>query len=137
MIGIPVDLRLVSGAAAIHDIGKYGCRENEVRRIPYLHYYYTDIWCKENGLSAIGHIAANHPHGIWNWKICLWSLLILIYADFRVKSSGKDANGKEIMTFYDLASSFQVILNKLDNVDDAKEKRYRHVYSDWKILKII
>ncbi len=129
VIGIPVDLRLVSGAAAIHDIGKYGCRENEVRRIPYLHYYYTDIWCKENGLSAIGHIAANHS----TWDLELENLpvesLILIYADFRVKSSGKDANGKEIMTFYDLASSFQVILNKLDNVDDAKEKRYRHVYS--------
>lgn len=127
--GVPVDLRLVSGAAAIHDIGKYGCRENEVRRIPYLHYYYTDTWCKAHNLSAIGHIAANHS----TWDLELENLpvesLVLIYADFRVKSSGRDAQGKEIMTFYDLASSFQVILDKLDNVDAAKEKRYRHVYS--------
>ena len=36
--GVPVDLGLISGAAAGHDIGKYGCRDSEVRRIPYLHY---------------------------------------------------------------------------------------------------
>ena len=40
---VPVDLGLVSGAAAGHDIGKYGCRKSEEKRIPYLHYYYTDL----------------------------------------------------------------------------------------------
>ena len=34
--GIPVDLALVSGSAAGHDIGKFGCRP--VERVPYLHY---------------------------------------------------------------------------------------------------
>ena len=38
--GVPVDLALISGAAAGHDIGKYGCRKHEEKRIPYLHYYY-------------------------------------------------------------------------------------------------
>ena len=127
--GIPVDLPLISGAAAAHDIGKYGCRENEVRRIPYLHYYYTDLWCRVHELPNIGHIAANHS----TWDLELENLtvesLILIYADFRVKNNGYDEKGKEIMGFYSLASSFAVILNKLDNVDTAKENRYRHVYS--------
>ena len=58
--GVPIDLRLISGAAACHDIGKYGCKDSEVRRIPYLHYYYTDVWCRRNHLLTIGHVAANH-----------------------------------------------------------------------------
>lgn len=37
-----IDLGLMSGAAAGHDIGKFGCRPGE--RVPYLHYYYTDQW---------------------------------------------------------------------------------------------
>ncbi|NCC15650.1 MAG: hypothetical protein EOM28_04790 [Clostridia bacterium] len=125
---IPVDLGLISGAAAGHDIGKYGCKDNEAKRIPYLHYYYTDIWFKGNDLSDIGHIAANHS----TWDLELENLpaesLILIYADFRVKSKGFE-NGKEIMGIYSLEDSFRVILDKLDNVDKAKENRYRHVYS--------
>lgn len=126
--GVPVDLGLISAAAAGHDIGKYGCRDTEIKRIPYLHYYYTDIWFRRHGLSEIGHIAANHS----TWDLELENLpvesLILIYADFRVKNNGY-ANGREIMGFYSLAESFRVILSKLDNVDAAKERRYRHVYS--------
>ncbi len=125
---LPVDLGLISGAAAGHDIGKYGCKENEEKRIPYLHYYYTDIWFSQNELSDIGHIAANHS----TWDLELENLpvesLILIYADFRVKSKGYE-NGKEMMGMYSLKESFRVILDKLDNVDQAKENRYRHVYS--------
>ena len=128
---VPVDLGLISGAAAGHDIGKYGCKEEEVKRIPYLHYYYTDLWCKINLLPAIGHIAANHS----TWDLELEDLpiesLILIYADFRVKTKCWE-NGKEIMGFFSLEDSFQVILDKLDNVDDAKENRYRHVYAKLK-----
>ena len=33
---VPVDLPLISGAAVGHDIGKFGCRKNEERRVPYL-----------------------------------------------------------------------------------------------------
>ena len=39
---IPIDMALLSGAAAGHDLGKFGCSPGEARRIPYLHYYYTD-----------------------------------------------------------------------------------------------
>lgn len=126
--GVPVDLGLISGAAAGHDIGKYGCRDIEMKRIPYLHYYYTDLWFHKHDLQEIGHIAANHS----TWDLELENLpvesLILIYADFRVKNNGY-ANGREIMGFFSLEDSFRVILNKLDNVDAAKENRYRHVYS--------
>lgn len=34
--GVAVDVALVSGAAAGHDLGKFGCRPGE--RVPYLHY---------------------------------------------------------------------------------------------------
>ena len=125
---VPVDLGLVSGAAAGHDIGKYGCRKSEERRIPYLHYYYTDICFNRFQMPMIGHIAANHS----TWDLELENLsvesLILIYADFRVKSS-RSPRGGEIVHFYSLEESFQVILDKLDNVDAAKEHRYRKVYN--------
>ena len=53
---VPVDLALTSGAAFCHDIGKYGCKKNEEKRVPYLHYYYTDACCHRVGLNGIGHI---------------------------------------------------------------------------------
>ena len=85
--GVPVDLALVSGAAAGHDIGKYGCRKSEEKRIPYLHYYYTDLCYNRFHMPTIGHIAANHS----TWDLELENLsvesLLLIYADLRVKSS--------------------------------------------------
>ena len=125
---VPVDLGLVSGAAAGHDIGKYGCKKSEEKRIPYLHYYYTDLCFNRFSMPMIGHIAANHS----TWDLELDNLsaesLLLIYADFRVKSS-RDADGAELVHFYTLAESFDVILHKLDNVDAAKEHRYRKVYN--------
>ncbi len=125
---VPVDLGLVSGAAAGHDIGKYGCKKSEEKRIPYLHYYYTDLCFNRFSMPMIGHIAANHS----TWDLELDNLsaesLLLIYADFRVKSS-RNADGAEIVHFYTLAKSFDVILHKLDNVDAAKEHRYRKVYN--------
>lgn len=97
--GIPVDLLLISGVAAAHDISKYGCRETEVRRIPYLHYY-IDLCYKVHDLPNIGHIAANHS----TWDPELENLtvksLILIYADFRVKNNGYNEKGKKIREFY-------------------------------------
>ena len=128
---VPLDLGLVSGAAAGHDIGKYGCRKSEEKRIPYLHYYYTDITFNRFNMPMIGHIAANHS----TWDLELDNLsaesLLLIYADFRVKSS-RNEQGEEIVHFYTLEESFDVILSKLDNVDAAKEHRYRKVYNKLK-----
>lgn len=130
MMGKPVDLSLVSGAAITHDIGKFGCNKKEISRIPYLHYYYTDQFCKVHGLNQISHIASNHS--TWDLEIENLSAeaLLLIYADFRVKSKRKE--GVEIVCFYTLDEAFDVILSKLDNVDDAKEKRYRKVYAKLK-----
>ncbi|WP_324822655.1 hypothetical protein [Sinanaerobacter sp. ZZT-01] len=126
--GVAIDLSLVSGASAGHDIGKYGCKNAEVKRMPYLHYYYTDQWFKNYDMPAIGHIASNHS----TWDLELENLsvesLVLIYADFRVKSSGKK-DGKEQIAFYTLSDSFNVILNKLDNLNNAKKDRYIHVYA--------
>ncbi|QOX63323.1 hypothetical protein FRZ06_08155 [Anoxybacterium hadale] len=126
--GLPVDLALLSGAALGHDIGKFGCRPEESGRIPYLHYYYTDRYFKKNHMPAMGHIAANHS----TWDLELENLsvesLILIYADFRVKSV-RDSNHAEEVCFYSLAESFDVILNKLDHVDAMKKYRYEKVYA--------
>ena len=65
--GVPVDLGLMSGAALMHDIGKYGCRPEEGRRVPYLHYYYTYQYCRENRLETIGDIASNHS--VWDLEL--------------------------------------------------------------------
>lgn len=130
-VGIPVDLALISGAAAGHDIGKYGCRGAEAKRIPYLHYYYTDQFLKKHGMPLIAHIASNHS----TWDLELENLsvesLLLIYADFRVKSS-RSEDGEEIVHFYTLEQAFDVILGKLDNVDEAKKHRYQKVYAKLK-----
>ena len=119
---------LISGAALCHDLGKYGCKKNEEKRVPYLHYYYTDACCRRVGLSGIGHIAANHS--VWDLELENLSVesLLLIYADFRVKSS-RDAQGREVVHFYTLKEAFDVILGKLDNVDEAKRHRYQKVYA--------
>jgi nicotinic acid mononucleotide adenylyltransferase len=121
-----VDLALMSGAAAGHDIGKFGCKPGE--RVPYLHYHYTDQWFTRRGMNAIGHIAANHS--VWDLEIENLSSesLILVYSDFRVKQS-RDSDGTEIAHIFSLKEAFDVILSKLDNVDAAKERRYRFVYA--------
>lgn len=130
-VQVPVDLALVSGAAAGHDIGKYGCKGEEAKRIPYLHYYYTDQFLKRNDMPLIAHIASNHS----TWDLELENLsvesLILIYSDFRVKSS-RNQDGEEITHFYTLAEAFDVILGKLDNVDEKKTQRYKKVYAKLK-----
>lgn len=124
--GVPIDLALASGAAAGHDLGKFGCKPNE--RVPYLHYYYTAQWFDAFHMEGIGHIAANHS--TWDLELDNISVesLVLIYADFRVKQE-RDAQGREITKIYSLKDSFDVILSKLDNVDEAKRNRYRVVYA--------
>lgn len=120
--GIPIDLGSVAAAAIGHDIGKFGCKKNEEKRVPYLHYYYTSVWFRERSMNYVGNIAANHS----TWDLELENLaaesLVLIYADFRVKNKGSN------MFIYDLEESFNVILDKLDNVDEKKHKRYKRVY---------
>ncbi|MGB3368671.1 MAG: cytidyltransferase [Acidaminobacteraceae bacterium] len=123
----PIDLGKVSGSAAGHDIGKYVCKINERKRVAYYHYHYTGEWFKERKIVYIRNIAINHS----TWDLELENLqleaLILIYCDFRVKGDETGA-----MKFYSLDESFKVILDKLDNVDDAKELRYRNVYKKLK-----
>ena len=124
--GVALDLALVSGSAAGHDIGKFGCRPGE--RVPYLHYYYTDLWFRRRRITDIGHVAANHS--VWDLEPDYLSVesLLLIYADFRVKQS-RDSDGREITRISSLAEAFDVILSKLDGVDDAKRRRYMRVYA--------
>ena len=126
--GVPIDLALMSGAAACHDIGKFGVREVDGRRIPYLHYYYTDICLRRFGMPSFAHIAANHS--TWDLELENLSLesLILIYCDFRIKDR-KNGKGEEEAHAYTLAEAFDVILGKLDGVDEAKKQRYVKVYS--------
>ncbi|GAB1475788.1 hypothetical protein MASR2M70_06200 [Bacillota bacterium] len=129
--GVPIDVALVSGAAFSHDIGKYGATEEESLRVPYLHYYYTDVFLSGNSMPTIAHIATNHS----TWDLELENLsvesLVLIYSDFRVKSK-RSAKNVEEPNYYSLKDSFDVILNKLDNVDEAKKGRYIKVYSKLK-----
>lgn len=129
-VGVLVDLGLISGVAAGHDIGKYGCKGLEKRRVAYLHYYYTGQWFTKYNMPGIALIAANHS--TWDLELENLSLesLILIYADFRVKNK-KTENGNE-MHIFSLTESFHIILNKLDDVDEAKEKRYIRVYAKLK-----
>lgn len=126
LAGVPIDLTLTSGAAAGHDLGKFGCKPNE--RVPYLHYYYTNQWFNSHNMEYIGHIAANHS----TWDLEPENLsaesLVLIYADFRVKQS-RGEDGRELTNISDLDEAFEVILSKLDNVDEAKLRRYKFVYS--------
>lgn len=129
-MNIPIDLGRVSGASAGHDIGKYGCKVSEIKKAPRLHYYYTDQWFKKYGINYIRNIAINHS----TWDLELENLpiesLILIYADFRVKGDSIYKDGR--MKIYDLEDSFYVILDKLENLDKEKEKRYRRVYAKLK-----
>ena len=121
-------MALISAAAATHDIGKFGCKDDEIVRLPHLHYYYTDEFLLRMGLPGIAHVASNHS----TWDLELENLscenLLLIYADFRVKSTHDD-NGDEVINFYSLEDAFDVILSKLENVDSVKRNRYERVYA--------
>ena len=126
-IGYPIDLGRVSGAAIGHDFGKFGCKKDEMSRVAYYHYFYTGEWFEKRDIVYIRNVAINHS----TWDLELDALpiesLILIYSDFRVKA--ENINGVHQMMFFTLQDSFDVILNKLDNLDEAKESRYRRVYA--------
>ena len=129
-LNIPIDLGRVSGATAGHDIGKYGCKGTELKRVPYLHYYYTGQWFKKHKITYIRNIAINHSTWDLEFENLSLEALILIYCDFRVKN--KSILNIDEMHLYSLEESFNVILTKLDNVDDEKIKRYRRVYEKLK-----
>ncbi len=122
---IPVDLPLLHGAAIGHDIGKFGCVGDEVKRIPRLHYYYTHTWYQDRKLLGIGHIATNHS--VWDLELVRLPVetLLLIYADFRVKES---VGAGENMGIIPLHEAFTAIRDKLENLDTVKLRRYRSVY---------
>ncbi|MBD5162681.1 MAG: cytidyltransferase-related domain protein [Oscillibacter sp.] len=124
--GVPIDLPLVSAGAAGHDIGKFGCRPGE--RVPYLHYYYTDLWFRRRHMEDVGYIAANHS--VWDLELDYLPAesLALIYADFRVKQE-RGPDGREITRISTLTEAFDVILSKLDNVTEEKRTRYTFVYA--------
>ena len=125
--GLPVDLALVSAAALAHDVGKFGCRGADARRIPYLHYYYTGTWLEQEGLEEIGHVAANHSTWDLEFENLPIESLLLIYADFRVRGHcGPD--GKEIMRIHTLSESRDIIFSKLADMTEEKQRRYRTVY---------
>jgi hypothetical protein len=129
-LGLPIDLNVVLASALGHDIGKYGVSEYEQERVPYLHYYYTQYWFDKNGMEKIGHIASNHS----TWDLELETLplesLILIYSDFRVKNVKENDELK--MKILTLDDSFEVVLNKLDDLTDEKKKRYEKVFAKLK-----
>lgn len=129
--GVKVDPALAAGAAILHDIGKYGCRPEESSRVAYLHYYYTYEFAQRMHLAQIGSIAS--AHSVWDLELENLSVesLLLIYADFRVKSIRKK-DGKEEVCFWTLKESYDIILGKLDNVDEKKRRRYAKVYAKLK-----
>lgn len=124
--GIPVDVPLVSAAAASHDIGRFGCREEDALRIPFLHYYYTDTFLRSNGMPKIAHIASNHS----TWDLELENLsaesLILIYTDFRSELLPSMKHGE--VRFRSLADAYASILKGTPASDAATRKRYARVY---------
>ena len=128
---VRVDPALVSGASILHDIGKYGCRPEEAGRVPYLHYYYTYEFAQRKNLGTIGTVASTHS--VWDLELENLSVesLLLIYADFRVKSIRRE-DGTECVAFWSLKDSFDIILGKLDNLDEAKRRRYVKVYAKLK-----
>lgn len=125
-LNLPIDLGIVVGASLGHDVGKYGVRDEDKERVPYLHYYYTEKWFNRFDLHTIGHIATNHS----TWDLELENLpiesLVLIYADFRVKNKGQKMN------IFSLDDAYNVILKKLDNLDTSKERRYEKVFNKLK-----
>ena len=104
--GVGVDLPLVSAAAFGHDIGKFGCRGDDARRIPYLHYYYTWQWFSEQKMEEIGHVSANHSTWDLEFENLPVESLLLIYADFRVRGT-RGEDGKEKICIYTLAEAYE------------------------------
>ena len=126
--GIPVDVALASAAALSHDIGKFGCRGANARRIPYLHYYFTWQWLENHGLPTIANIAANHSTWDLEFENLPGESLLLIYADFRVRGRRAE-DGHERVEIFSLAEAYALIFSKLADMTEEKQLRYRTVYA--------
>ncbi len=125
--GLPADVALVAAASLSHDIGKFGCRGEDMPRIPYLHYYYTWKWLEEKNMPDIAHIAANHSTWDLEFENLPIESLILIYADFRVRAErGEDGHEKTIIS--PLTESRDRIFVKLADMTPEKRLRYQTVY---------
>jgi len=124
---IPVDLPLLHGGAIGHDVGKFGCVGDEAKRIPRLHYYYTHQYYAARDLGGLGHIATNHS--CWDLELIRLPIetQVLIYCDFRVKEI-LDGQGRKAMAVISLKEAFDTILDKLEDVDEEKRRRYLAVY---------
>ena len=125
--GFPVDLPLVSAAALGHDIGKFGCRGEDLSRIAYLHYYYTWQWFSRHDMEEIGYISANHSTWDLEFENLPIESLLLIYADFRVRGS-RAPGEKERMRIYSLKDAYEMIFCKLADMTPEKTLRYQNVY---------
>lgn len=128
---LPVDLGRVSAAAAAHDIGKFGCRKDEVKKVAYYHYYYTNEWFENLNIKYLKNIAVYHSTWDLEYESLSLESLILIYSDFCVKRS-RTKDGLFQMKFLTVAESFDVILSKLDNLNEEKINRYKRVYEKLK-----
>ena len=126
-VGLPVDVALVAAAALSHDIGKFGCRGEDMPRIPYLHYYYSWKWLEEKNMPDIAHIAANHSTWDLEFENLPIESLILIYADFRVRAE-RGADGKDSTIISPLTESRDRIFVKLADMTPEKRLRYETVY---------
>ena len=125
--GLPADVALVAAAALSHDIGKFGCRGEDMSRIPYLHYYYTWKWLEERAMPDIAHIAANHSTWDLEFENLPIESLLLIYADFRVRAeAGED--GKDQTIVGTLQEARDRIFVKLADMTPEKKLRYETVY---------
>ena len=126
--GLDVDLPLVRAAAFGHDIGKFGCRGEDARRIPYLHYYYTWQWFRAHEMEEIGYISANHSTWDLEFENLPVESLLLIYADFRVRGVRDPETGRETMAIYSLTDAYGEVFSKLYNMTPEKKRRYETVY---------
>lgn len=131
--GFDVDLAIISATSINHDIGKFGCKGDELKRIAYLHYYYTKEWFDRYNMPVLSHVAMNH--GTWDLENIRLPIetLVLIYSDFCVKNR-KYTDGSFNMSFFPIDEAFEVIKNMLDNLDEQKILRYQTVYEKLKDL---
>ncbi|MDR0841438.1 MAG: hypothetical protein LBN26_08685 [Christensenellaceae bacterium] len=125
--GLPVDIPLLAAASLCHDVGKFGCRGEDAKRVPHLHYYYTWEWLTRGGMDEIAHVAANHSTWDLEFENLPIESLLLIYADFRVRGE-RDAAGNEQIHIYTLEEAREIILNKLCDINDEKRLQYETVY---------
>ena len=120
--GLDVDLPLVRAAAFGHDIGKFGCRGEDARRIPYLHYYYTWQWFRTHEMEEIGYISANHSTWDLEFENLPVESLLLIYADFRVRGVNDPDTGRETMAIYSLTEAYEAVFSKLYDMTPEKKR---------------